>query len=237
MPNRLQLVGQRFGRLMVVADAGTSTHGKSLWSCACDCGGAITVAAPRLMNGYTGSCGCLRVEAARALSKRPRRTAIKHGRSHDGTPEYITWKSMRIRCSPSASKSDAALYYGRGIRVCERWSSFECFFADMGPKPSSLHSIDRIDNDGNYEPSNCRWATPQEQRENSRATRPITIDGVTQSLTQWSRATGVGANTIRERLRRGWSPRDAVSVTPALGNRVGPACAHNVGPARREQPC
>ena len=90
-----------------------------------------------------------------------------HGRSY--TPEYRTWHSMKARCSPTATGKHRRNYYERGIRVCQRWlNSFENFFEDMGERPSPMHSIDRIDNDGNYEPSNCRWSTPVEQIANQR---------------------------------------------------------------------
>jgi hypothetical protein len=118
---------------------------------------------------------------------------------------------MKERCTNTAFKN----YGGRGISVCQRWAdSFEVFISDMGPRPSPKHSIDRIDNDGNYEPGNCRWATNLEQARNRRTNRVITLDGESLCLVDWAKRTGVDHRTISERLRKGWDERRAV-LTPA----------------------
>lgn len=117
---------------------------------------------------------------------------------------------MRARCHNPKS-NDYALYGARGIAVCERWrDSFENFLADMGHKPTARHSIDRINNDGNYEPSNCRWATATEQSRNRRCVRSIVIDGVSMCVSAWAEVASVRACTIRSRLNAGWTPKDAV---------------------------
>jgi len=153
------LAGKRFGRLVVSAFAGRS--GKhSLWRCRCDCGVEKAIDATNLTSGAIRSCGCLRREA---LSKRSQ----THGLCE--TPEYGAWCNLIQRCY-NQKHSRYADYGGRGIRVCQRWlDSFEAFYADMGHRPTEGHSIDRYpDNDGNYEPGNCRWATASQQNSNQR---------------------------------------------------------------------
>lgn len=154
------MIGERFGRL-VINDYIPDRYPKVI--CTCDCGNIKTLHWSNVKNGKTQSCGCLYKE-----SRGHNGFAIKkHGESHK-TVEYQTWKGMKQRCSNS-NNSHYKNYGGRGIIVCERWlNSFDNFLEDMGRKPTPQHSIDRIDVNGNYEPSNCRWATPYEQRMNQR---------------------------------------------------------------------
>lgn len=129
--------------------------------CHCDCGTERIVAASALKNGHSQSCGCLNKEVVTALK-------LKHGDvlHNKSSPEHRAWVAMRHRCN-NANNVDFHRYGGRGIGVCERWNDYINFLADMGRRPSSIHSIDRWpNNDGNYEPSNCRWATPKEQASN-----------------------------------------------------------------------
>lgn len=126
----------------------------------------------------------------------------KHGMYR--TKVYKVWQDMRQRCE---NPKDAAYhrYGGRGVRVCNRWQEFDTFLSDMGEPPVGA-SIDRIDNNGDYTPENCRWATPQEQQNNLRTNRLITHEGKTQTLAQWARETGIAYHVLKHRLNQGWQP-------------------------------
>lgn len=136
------------------------------------------------------------------------------GLSTKHRPEYSTWKEMKRRCcNPSASYYHC--YGGRGITVCQRWlESFANFLVDMGKKPSPQHSIDRIDNDGNYEPVNCRWATPIEQAQNTTHAKRITFNEETMSISAWARRIGIDDAALSSRLRRGWTLEKALTTPP-----------------------
>lgn len=131
----------------------------------------------------------------------------KHGLSR--TPTYNAWQKMLARCRTSDPRYKD--YGPKGIRVCERWSKFELFFADMGERPAG-HSLDRIDSSGNYEPGNCRWATNAQQARNKCCNRYYTHNGKTQTLTDWSMSIGLGKNGVFKRLLRGWSVEDAITL-------------------------
>lgn len=129
--------------------------------------------------------------------------------------EHAIWRGMIQRCHNPRAK-DYARYGGRGIQVCERWrTSFEAFFADMGPRPSTEHAIDRLDNDGPYEPANCAWRTHSENSRNRRNTRHITCFGETLPLVEWAARTGISRVLISHRLRAGWSVEEALTATPS----------------------
>lgn len=166
MSQFIDLTGQKFGRLTVVRFAGRSRHRLSLWECSCECGKTTTVTSGNLRQGISKSCGCGRevshLKHGYARAKGPKRT------------EYEIWGSMIKRCE-NPNHVAYKNYGGRGISVCERWrygeagkTGFECFLEDMGTRPSPDLTVDRENNDGNYEPGNCRWATWSQQVRNRR---------------------------------------------------------------------
>jgi hypothetical protein len=165
----MDVTGQTFGRLIALKRL--SNYSKSVWLCRCECGRTKKVALRHLSAGKIKSCGCLQQELYANG-----RANFRHGhwKNSKPTPEHNTWVRMRQRCY-NENHDNYRYYGGRGITVCERWqSSFENFFADMGPRPSPAHSIDRINNDGNYEPGNCRWATRSEQMKNTHRSKTYT---------------------------------------------------------------
>ena len=213
----LDLAGRQFGRLTAVEYAG-----KSRWRCECSCGSGKTVVAftNNLTRGTTKSCGCYK-----------RERSLEANRTHGlrSAPEYPIWNTMISRCyRPSIERYP--YYGGRGITVCAQWrESFAAFIADMGRRPSSSHQIDRIDNDGNYEPSNCRWATRQQQANNKSNNTHLTVDGRTQTLAAWERETGLAASMICRRISRGWSAVDAVTIGPRAVRKWGKRPMQDVG--------
>lgn len=139
-----------------------------------------------------------------------------HGRSR--SPEYRVWWSMLQRCNNPRS-TQYHKYGGRGVSVCSRWHRFDAFFSDMGPRPSTTHSIDRIRGDGHYEPSNCRWATHTEQQHNLRNNRLLTFKGLSLPLRAWEMKLGYKRGVVDSRLRLGWTVEQALSTPPKRGNK------------------
>jgi hypothetical protein len=189
---RRDITGQRFGRLTVekrVPRPSSVSKRATYWLCRCDCKSVLVVRQDALTTGNTQSCGCGTVDATRLRS-------ITHGLS--GTTTYTVWWRMRQRCE---DQNDAAYhdYGGRGITVCARWHSFESFLEDMGERPEGL-TIERINNDGSYEPSNCRWATRTEQGRNKRSNRLLTYGGETRPLSEWAEIKGLRMRTLWARL-------------------------------------
>lgn len=164
------LTGLRFGRWSVASFAGMVGTEGAHWICRCDCGTERRVRSLNLRSGKTVSCGCYNLEA---IAERSR----SHGHAQRGAkpPEYLAWENMRKRCN-NPSDPRFKWYGARGISVCERWNSFENFLADVGRRPSRKHSLDRINNDGNYEAGNCRWTTAIVQQNNRRPRNTVVKD-------------------------------------------------------------
>ncbi len=185
------ITNQKFGRLTAASFSHTNKFNKAVWLCVCDCGGEKLATYDNLLKGDTKSCGC-------------NRHPITHGvtRNNEKTPEYTVWQNMKARCylKGHARYKD---WGGRGIRVCSRWKkSFGNFIADMGLRPSTKHSIDRIDNDGNYTPENCRWATKKEQIKNRNNTRWLIFNRHIISLSEFSELVNKSSNSVLYRLRK-----------------------------------
>lgn len=205
----INLTGRRFGRLVVQGRAPTEPGCDLRWECICDCGGTKTTVRGSLRAGHTRSCGCLQVEAGKKTKTHG------HGRNplYNGkmSPTYRSWASMKDRCRRK-NGPDFHNYGGRGITVCDRWrGSFENFLADMGERPSQAHTLDRKEVNGNYEPSNCRWATYQQQNRNRRTNRLLEIDGETITITEASERFNIDRGTLSQRLGRGWDLQRALT--------------------------
>ena len=193
--------GAKFGHLTVEGYSHSERGRGPLWRCICDCGNICFVASKELRTGDTKSCGA-------------RIHRVKHGLCN--SPEYKAWGAIKERCRDPKCKSYYR-YGGRGIKVCERWfNSFEAFYADVGPRPSPQHSIDRINTFGDYEPSNCGWATLVEQQNNMRSNVFLEFRGHRMTLMQWAREIGITGKTLSTRLDRGWTVERA--LTQPLGN-------------------
>lgn len=186
----INLIGRRYGRLVVTEYVDTTKRRKCRWLCKCDCAAIKIVQGSNLNSGHTQTCGCSWREA-----KIKRNTT--HGQSH--TPTYRTWAGVIKRCSNPRDKSWSN-YGGRGIKVCERWNKFENFLADMGERPAG-HSIDRIDADGHYESSNCKWSTAKEQSRNRRDRKRYIYNGESLLLAEWSERTGISISSLWSRLK------------------------------------
>lgn len=218
--------GTTVGRFTLIRRDGVKAK-RAMWLCRCECGSEKSVAAGNLRSGGTVSCGCQRKESAA-------KTHSTHGmaRVGDVSPEHIAWVGMKGRCLNKNHKHYA--HYGaRGIVVCDRWlDSFENFFADMGPRPSPKHSIDRIDVNGNYEPRNCRWATWKEQARNKRNNVRITVRG--RSLCAAEIAEMMQENKrMTDEIERLTKDRDDLIAEATKGGFWGKACDKATARAER----
>lgn len=206
-------VGDRYGMLVLAEKkmAVMAGYSRQAFVCRCDCGNTKIFSTRHLISGQMKSCGCNKSKAARDR-------ATKHGLSE--TSLYKTWLSMRGRCHRPTEQSYKD-YGGRGISVCDEWrNDFQAFAAYVGAKPTQLHSLDRIDNNGNYEPGNVRWATRIEQANNRRSSTAVEFNGQVKTLTEWSESTGIHPYTIHTRIRDlGWSIEKALT-TPARSRLI-----------------
>ena len=198
IPNSTKdITGNRYGRLTVLSYAGSipsymgSQSRVSAWNCQCDCGKTLTSITSRLKNGNTKSCGCLFSDVIKVVS-------VTHGKAR--SPTYRSWSNMWARCTNKKLK-EYKHYGGRGISVCDEWRDFAVFLSDMGEKPLN-HSIDRIDNDKDYSPDNCKWSNQLEQTRNRRVT--VQFDG--QPLADIAEQANVNYHTLYSRLRKYGTP-------------------------------
>lgn len=211
MPNATviasEFVGRVFGQLLVVDTLHVGISAVRL-VCVCVCGDETTAAAHQLRSGDKRSCGCLK----RSVLGNATRT---HGAANSRTTGYTNraygvWQAMRDRCS-NVNRKDYKYYGGKGVKVCQRWSSFALFLADMGEPPAGL-TLDRIDGSKDYSPDNCRWATRKQQTYNSSAMRWIEHAGERLHLAAWLDRTGVCRDTYYKRCKRGLSPLQALGL-------------------------
>lgn len=188
------ITGKRFGRLTVLRFDHIDEHHQTRWLCQCDCGNQVIVNAGRLNSGNTSSCGCYKID-------RTRETKTTHGMSK--TPIYRTWQAMHTRCENENYESYYR-YGERGIRVCEEWEKFENFrdWANSSGYSTGL-TLDRIDNDGDYCPENCRWADFQTQCNNRSSNHTIEYGGITHTVAEWARLFGIPYSTLQKHIRIG----------------------------------
>lgn len=187
--------GIRFGRLIVLNNIQGSE-----WLCQCDCGDKKIAKTWWLKKGSVKSCGCYRKSFKKT-----------HGRNLD--PVYKMWNQMKQRCQ-NKNHPYYSYYGAKGIQVCERWQKFESFIEDMGERPSSKHTIERVNGNVGYSKENCRWATRMEQSQNLSSNRNFTWRGKTQSLSAWARETGISWKTLQYRLNANWSLDVAMTLKP-----------------------
>jgi hypothetical protein len=213
--NFRDLTGLSFDRLTVIKRTGINRYGYAQWLCQCTCGNTHTVSSDKLgrpRGQAVKSCGC--------LGKENQQQFRTHGLSH--LPEFYIWSSMRQRCS-NPHRERYAEWGGRGITVCEAWDkSFATFYADMGPRPTPEHSLDRYpDNNGTYSPENCRWTTRHEQARNRRTNILLTWCGHTECVADWAKITGICNATLLQRKRLGWTDERILTTPPDVYFRRG----------------
>jgi hypothetical protein len=204
----LPIAGDRYGLWTVLQEGpqGGPPKYRKRWFCRCDCGVTRTVDDSNLRGGHTTSCGC-------RTNKPFIEGQVRTNHGHSSNPVYAAWLNMVSRCT-DPQNIGYHRYGGRGITICERWLSFENFLADMGERPSANHSIDRYpDNNGNYEPDNCRWATRKEQVRNRRCTVMIVYQGISKPMAEWAEIKDIQYMTLFYRLYRlGWSVEQSLNT-------------------------
>lgn len=203
--------GEIFHRLTVIKENGRRNNSRKeiLWECKCSCGNITNTTKRNLIDGSTKSCGCYALEVRKNLHK-------THGKSR--SPLYKIWSGMKQRCLDKNCKAYVN-YGGRGIKICENWiDSFSCFYNDMSESYKKGLEIDRIDNNGNYELSNCKWSNREEQSNNRRSNIILEFNGIKKNITQWAEFTKISRKIIFQRISRGWSIEKALT-SPKLKNQ------------------
>jgi len=202
MSKLVDLKGKRFNWLVVLErskNKGIATY----WKCQCDCGKIKDIASSSLIRGISGSCGCYFLEGHNGATH-------GHARNNKITSEYASWKSMKQRCLETRNIS-YKWYGARGITICDRWvKDFDDFMQDMGKKPSKKHSLERINNDEGYYPTNCKWVLPKEQSRNRRNTLKAKINGTEKPLVEWAEITGIPYPTLVWRFKKGLKEEEII---------------------------
>jgi|ERR1700722_2476405 len=200
MPNKINLIGQKFNKLMVIELTDKKTFRQRVWKCVCDCGSFAYITSHQLNKSIKTDCGC-------GNSERISAAHVRHGhcKNKSSTTTYVSWQNMRARCLDSTNEHFND-YGGRGISICERWvCSFDNFLADMGERPKGM-TLDRVITEGDYTPTNCRWATAKQQARNRRNNILIEIRGETKCLAEWCEIYGLNPDAILNRINQlGWA--------------------------------
>lgn len=201
----IDLTGKLFNKFVVINQVNNDKNGNIQWLCLCDCGKEKIILGSNLKSGDIQSCGCLRREKTTQ-----RFTRHKHSQLGKISKTYKSWACMIQRCT-NPNNHAYSDYGGRGIKVCQRWLKFENFLEDIGELPTNKHSIDRINNNGNYCKSNCRWVTQKQQTRNTRRNRLISYNGKVQCLCDWAKEIGINPKTLQARIfRYNWSIKRAL---------------------------
>lgn len=210
-----ELVGRRSGRLVIVKTAGKASNRARLVECICDCGNKTICRWDGFQQGKTKSCGCLNREQQRKNGLKTIHIAIQSKVTHNLTnhPLYNTFKRMKRRCLNPKDKNYAS-YGGRGIAICKEWLNDVSLFVEWSTKNGWKRglSIDRIDNDGNYTPENCRWVDQKTQCNNTRRTKFLVFKGRRQSITQWAEEFNLDPSNVGRRLKNGWTIEEALNL-------------------------
>lgn len=209
MSKYINITGKVFGRLTAVERVKNDRHGRTMWLCLCSCGSEVKVLAYSLRSGHSKSCGCLKRDLARAVT-------TTHGSSK--TKTYKLWAGMKDRCNNP--NNSAYFYYGdRGIGYCKAWEFFEAFSKDMGPRPRGA-TLERLNNNADYSPDNCVWASKTAQANNRRSNKHLTFRGTTKTVSQWSNELGIPYGTLWSRIRLGWPVEEILMGRAAPRARV-----------------
>lgn len=208
--------GTIFGTSMFICNVESEDRRMSLFRC--DCGKEFITRTSRVISGETKGCGCRKGQNLPEIVKNnhPR---LRHGftKKSNKNPEYPIWNAMLSRCN-NPKNNAYSRYGGRGIKVCERWLDFVNFISDVGRRPSKIHSLERMNNDGNYCPENVKWGTPDEQRSNRSDNRLIEYHGIVKPLFLLAREFNIKPSVIHKRLKRGWDLEK--SLTLPTGSRI-----------------